>query len=46
MLTTLSFGAVDDQTNGYGPVNVYDNLDKTLARVNADSYAYYASVSF
>lgn len=30
---------------GYGPVNVYDKLDKSLARTNADSYAYYASVS-
>ncbi|KAI1180322.1 hypothetical protein F4777DRAFT_310827 [Nemania sp. FL0916] len=41
-----SFGSIVDNPNGaagYGPVNVYDNLDKSLARVNADSYAYYAS---
>ncbi|KAI0973366.1 hypothetical protein F4678DRAFT_459498 [Xylaria arbuscula] len=41
-----SFGSIVDDPNGqpgYGPVNVYDNLDKSLARVNADSYAYYAS---
>ena len=34
-----------DQADGYGPVSVYDNLDKSKARTNADSYAYYASVS-
>lgn len=39
------FGSIVDETNGYGPVNVYDNLDKSKARTNADSYAYYASVS-
>ncbi|KAI1737665.1 hypothetical protein F4680DRAFT_450630 [Xylaria scruposa] len=41
-----SFGSITDNPqgkHGYGQVNVYDNLDKKLARVNADSYAYYAS---
>ncbi|KAI1280074.1 hypothetical protein F5Y07DRAFT_355799 [Xylaria sp. FL0933] len=41
-----SFGSITDNPNGqpgYGPVNVYDKLDKSLARINADSYAYYAS---
>ncbi|KAI0528437.1 hypothetical protein GGR58DRAFT_526646 [Xylaria digitata] len=40
------FGSIIDNPNGqpgYGPYNVYDRLDKSLARVNADSYAYYAS---
>ncbi|KAL8678018.1 MAG: hypothetical protein Q9186_005587 [Xanthomendoza sp. 1 TL-2023] len=27
---------------GYGPYKVYDNLDRDLARLNADSYTYYA----
>lgn len=47
-----SFGSIVDYPNddnldaeGYGPFNVYDRLDKSLARTNADSYAYYASVS-
>ncbi|RYC64473.1 hypothetical protein CHU98_g1765 [Xylaria longipes] len=41
-----AFGSITDNPQGkagYGPVNVYDKLDKKLARVNADSYAYYAS---
>ncbi|CAF9915984.1 MAG: hypothetical protein HETSPECPRED_002704 [Heterodermia speciosa] len=37
------FGApIIDQDNGYGPVNVYNNLDKGLSPFNADSYMYYA----
>jgi hypothetical protein len=42
-MIALSFGSIID--NGYGPINVYDNMDKSLARVNANSYAYYALVS-
>jgi len=41
-----SFGSIIDDPNknpGYGPVNVYDRLAKDQARINADSYAYYAS---
>ncbi len=37
-------GEIIDQPNGYGPVNVR-TLDKSLALKNADSYAYFASVS-
>ncbi|KAL8626818.1 hypothetical protein Q9189_007481 [Teloschistes chrysophthalmus] len=34
---------LNDGDEAYGPVAVYDNLNKnTLARVNADSYVYYA----
>jgi hypothetical protein len=43
------FGSIIDDPNGkngYGSVNVYDNLPKDLARINADSYAYYASQVF
>ena len=37
------FGApIIDQDNGYGPVNVYNNLDKGLSPFNADSYMYYS----
>lgn len=37
------FGApIIDQDDGYGPVNVYNKLDKGLAPFNADSYMYYA----
>ena len=44
--TIPSFGAeIIDQPNGYGPVNVYNNLPKSLSRLNADSYMYYACVS-
>ncbi|OAF99062.1 uncharacterized protein CC84DRAFT_1191530 [Paraphaeosphaeria sporulosa] len=41
-----SFGSIVDNPNGndgYGPVNVYDKIPKDQARLNADSYAYYAS---
>ncbi|KAF2727136.1 hypothetical protein EJ04DRAFT_557572 [Polyplosphaeria fusca] len=41
-----SFGSIVDDPNGnpgYGPVNVYDKIPKDQARINADSYAYYAS---
>lgn len=37
-------GEIIDIDNGYGPVNAR-NLDKNLALLNADSYAYFASVS-
>jgi hypothetical protein len=37
-------GEVIDQEGGYGPVNTR-SLDKSLATKNADSYAYFASVS-
>ena len=37
-------GEIVDIDNGYGPVNAR-NLDKNLALLNADSYAYFASVS-
>ncbi|XXG94978.1 hypothetical protein Hte_001238 [Hypoxylon texense] len=45
---SAKFGPIVDYNDangpqGYGPVNVYDKLDKKLARTNADSYAYYAS---
>lgn len=42
------FGAeIIDQENpdGYGPVNVYNNLPKALSPFNADSYMYYALAS-
>ncbi|KAB8611399.1 hypothetical protein FH972_025904 [Carpinus fangiana] len=45
-MVQASFGSIVDDPNGnpgYGPVNVYDNLAKDQARINADSYAYYAS---
>ncbi|KAL8686620.1 MAG: hypothetical protein Q9224_005390 [Gallowayella concinna] len=29
-------------SKGYGPLNVYNNLDRDLAKLNADSYTYYA----
>ncbi|KAL9117969.1 MAG: hypothetical protein Q9187_005488 [Circinaria calcarea] len=38
-------GSIIDQPNGYGPVNVYNKLDKAKALTNADSYMYYALVS-
>jgi hypothetical protein len=43
LMIASSFGSIVDK--GYGPVQAYDSLDKSLARVNADSYAYYASIS-
>ena len=43
-LTKSIFSAsIIDQDGGYGPVEVYNNLDKDLAKLNADSYVYYAS---
>jgi hypothetical protein len=46
LMIASSFGPIVDHDNiGYGPTGVYDSLDKSLARVNADSYAYYAAVS-
>ncbi|KAK4693733.1 hypothetical protein P7C71_g3720, partial [Lecanoromycetidae sp. Uapishka_2] len=42
-LTQSIFNAeIIDQPNGYGPFNVYDRLDKSLAKLNSDSYMYYA----
>lgn len=49
LMIQSSFGSIVDNPDGepgYGPVAVYDRLPKDLARVNADSYAYYAAVSF
>ena len=40
-----SVGSIIDQPKGYGPVNVYNKLDKTKALRNADSYMYFALVS-
>ena len=37
-------GHILDQPNGYGPVNVR-SMEKAVARYNADSYAYFMSVS-
>lgn len=48
LIIGASFGSIVDDPDGqpgYGPVAVYDRLPKELARVNADSYAYYAAVS-
>ena len=42
------FGSVIDNplfAPGYGPVSVHDKLPKSSARINADSYAYYALVN-
>ncbi|KAK4683051.1 hypothetical protein QC764_0025440 [Podospora pseudoanserina] len=46
LIIGASFGSIVDDPDGqpgYGPVAVYDRLPKELARVNADSYAYYAA---
>ncbi|KAK4675965.1 hypothetical protein QC764_507865 [Podospora pseudoanserina] len=46
LMIQSSFGSIVDNPDdkpGYGPVAVYDRLPKDLARVNADSYAYYAA---
>jgi len=48
LIISCRFGSIIDNPSGkpgYGSINVYDKLDKNLACVNADSYAYYASVS-
>ncbi|KAI0457391.1 hypothetical protein F5B21DRAFT_501441 [Xylaria acuta] len=45
-MITSSFSSITDNPEskpGYGPVNMYHTLEKRLARVNADNYAYYAS---
>ncbi|KAK0671543.1 hypothetical protein QBC41DRAFT_315523 [Cercophora samala] len=46
LMIKSSFGAIIDDPKdqpGYGSVAVYDKLPKDLARINADSYAYYAA---
>ena len=43
LVKSIFSASIIDQTDGYGPVNVYNKLDKGLAKLNADSYIYYAS---
>lgn len=43
LVYSIFSASIIDQPDGYGPVNVYNKLDKNLARLNADSYVYYAS---
>ena len=46
-MTKHIFGAsIIDDDDGYGPVNVYEKLDKGLTPFNADSYMYYAVHSY
>ncbi|KAJ2997955.1 hypothetical protein NUW58_g482 [Xylaria curta] len=44
-LGSLHNGEIIDQENGYGWENARD-LDKTLAKYNADSYGWYATELF